>query len=460
MRPVFFWMLFLMVVLVGAFLVGAFLIGSLPRDPAQILFSALVWLAAIALAWYRWATRSGEWLGRLAAALVVALLALLVLEWMPRTDVFVVYRRNCPPRTSTFWPLFLVWLSGAGLLAGTVWGRRFRLGAALRSGSLSSAVWWLLFVTWTLACGYVLANNISIEVLRLSLLGAGKLAGGFAVMAGGMLAIGMLFSIPERRIRKAAAADFERMGEAQRQAVLELVDLHARRGDFVLWYHPDKHATTVAARVGGDPLALPGESWPMNDDGSPGIFLLQLPLVAPLLDAPWQNRLATVFLINHELCVRSYDPAAELTLLANPLEEIVGEMALRPLAIPYVAKPEVEDEDEDEDADGFGMEQLMERIPELEARLRQHSQHPVQLLDRILAGSAAGFGFLEIVVGGDPSLIQGPHEPACPNCGQSMRFLFQFDDVTEDGQMGDCGVGYVYGCDTHPDLCLGFVDCY
>jgi hypothetical protein len=42
-----------------------------------------------------------------------------------------------------------------------------------------------------------------------------------------------------------------------------------------------------------------------------------------------------------------------------------------------------------------------------------------------------------------------------------MRFLFQFDDAFgSDYLLGDAGLGYVYGCDDHPEHCQGFVDCY
>jgi hypothetical protein len=39
-----------------------------------------------------------------------------------------------------------------------------------------------------------------------------------------------------------------------------------------------------------------------------------------------------------------------------------------------------------------------------------------------------------------------------------MRFLLQFSDVTDEYLFGDSGVGYVYGCDAHPEQCAGFVD--
>lgn len=64
-----------------------------------------------------------------------------------------------------------------------------------------------------------------------------------------------------------------------------------------------------------------------------------------------------------------------------------------------------------------------------------------------------------ILVGAAPEYIQSEHEPSCEACGARMRFLFQFADVTDDFMLGDAGVGYVYGCDAHPERLQGFIDC-
>lgn len=80
------------------------------------------------------------------------------------------------------------------------------------------------------------------------------------------------------------------------------------------------------------------------------------------------------------------------------------------------------------------------------------------MLNPIIEGKAQLDAEDAILAGGDAQLIQNEHDPLCPACQQPMRFLFQFGDVTEDFELGDCGVGYVYGCDAHPENCVGFVD--
>jgi hypothetical protein len=102
-------------------------------------------------------------------------------------------------------------------------------------------------------------------------------------------------------------------------------------------------------------------------------------------------------------------------------------------------------------------------VPGLKARVEQLSKYPGMVLSKILMAPAQTMSLsLEeaILVGGDPYFIQGPHDPKCAVCRQPMRFLFQFGDMTQNFQLGDCGIGYVYGCDTHPNRCEGFVDCY
>lgn len=60
--------------------------------------------------------------------------------------------------------------------------------------------------------------------------------------------------------------------------------------------------------------------------------------------------------------------------------------------------------------------------------------------------------------GGCPVLIQVPHDPECDNCNRPMRFLFQFGAIIAGLRLADGGVGYVYGCDDHPDHCKAFLD--
>ncbi|WP_454831687.1 hypothetical protein [Pseudoxanthomonas wuyuanensis] len=142
----------------------------------------------------------------------------------------------------------------------------------------------------------------------------------------------------------------------------------------------------------------------------------------------------------------------------------VTPMRLEPCGLQTLAVPAAlveADDEEDSDLDLVG--QLIETVPGLEAKLNQLTAYPEQVLPMLLAGHAQDrvFGPEDAVLaGGAPALIQSAHDPLCTACQQPMRFLFQFDDVTEDFKMGDCGVGYIYGCDAHPEHCRWFVDCY
>jgi hypothetical protein len=207
-----------------------------------------------------------------------------------------------------------------------------------------------------------------------------------------------------------------------------------------------------------------GENWPSNDDGSPGAFLLQLPLVAVPMGA-WEGRLIAVYLMEHDLLVRSYgaELVGELVATTNPsTEPKVEPRELQALAVPAATLPQPgADGDEDDEYNGLNFERIMEEVPGLKSRLTEFTAYPVQVLSRILAGGTAGAAFdteESILVGGAPVFIQSSHDPMCAICQQPMRFLFQFGDVTDDFVMGDCGVGYIYGCDTHPEHCQAFVD--
>jgi hypothetical protein len=213
--------------------------------------------------------------------------------------------------------------------------------------------------------------------------------------------------------------------------------------------------------VGGEPLAAPDETWPLDDEEQPGKFLLQLPL-AGVAHPVWNDRWLTVYLLQHELYVRSYPGAADLVAGAAP-EGVtpLTARALRSLAVPTMESPGGDDDEpERETLDGAW---LLEAVPGLEERLSALTAQPVRVLSMLLDGGHATADFdaaNSILVGGVPELIQGPHEPHCETCQAPMRFLLQFSDVTDNDELGDCGVGYVYGCDAHPEHCQAFVDCY
>lgn len=458
-RP-FFWIVFLC-----ALVLSVFLAVAMPHDAIPLLLVALVWIVTAALAWNRWVASDTNWLGRAAAAVGASMIGVTVYQWLHQTDVFAV-ASQCDKRTGTFWPLLFIWLIGAGLFCYALFGKLPGLKELTRP-ALRPLIWWIAALAWTAVCGYVFANNLSLDVFIESMRMAGYVAGGIALFVGGITGIALLFSLPERRRQKQAAADLAHIDAAARQEILDLIDRHARQGEFFLLYRSVEHGSgdAAAARIGGDPLAAAGETWPLNSDGSPALFLLQLPLTAPRHPAQWQNRIVTVFLVEHGLLVRSHAAASipHLLPLSNPLAgtEVVRQDLL-PLAIPYVPNPAgaEEDEEEEDEAGGFDTAQLLAQIPELKSRLELSTRFPLHVLNQIIAGKAHCASEDLILSGGDPQLIQGEHEPCCPVCGQPMRFLFQFGDVTESFELGDCGVGYIYGCDAHPEQCEGYVDCF
>lgn len=418
------------------------------------------------MAWSRWVARPGPWLARLAAGLGVVLLAALVHDWLPRTDVFVIYRKNCPPRMGSFWPLLFVWLCGTGLQTFAVWGKSFRPLAA-RTLSLQSIAWWVLTVLWAGALAYVFVRNINMAVLGISLLGAGKMVGGIALVVGAIIGAGWLLSLAGRKEQKQATADYQKMDVSTRTEILNMIDRHSRAGDYRLLYRTSSGSDTQLsmARIGGVPLMHPDEAWPTDMGGAPNAFLLQLPLMAPQLES-WKGRLIAVYLTQHELLVKSYSEALidELVPRANPSADLLVEpQCLQALAVPNVPVTSDAEEDEDQECEGVDVERLVKDVKGLMPMLTALTAYPELVLSKVLAGHADARSFEAegaILVGGSPVFIQGAHEPECTICHQPMRFLFLFADVTENSELGDCGVGYIYGCDVHPEHCQGFIDCF
>ena len=105
--------------------------------------------------------------------------------------------------------------------------------------------------------------------------------------------------------------------------------------------------------------------------------------------------------------------------------------------------------------------ELCDRVPEIKNLLSPFTNDVAGLLSQILRPNVYGYDLEapEIAYqGGAPMLIQNPHDPICDHCHQRMRFLFQFGEIIPGLQLADGGVGYVYGCDDHPDHCKGFID--
>jgi hypothetical protein len=274
-----------------------------------------------------------------------------------------------------------------------------------------------------------------------------------------LIGIAWLLSVPASKRRRQIAADLKKIDPPARAEILSLIDRHAQTGrSRVLYLRSTAAAAQMPlARIGGQALARPGEPWPAGDDGEPGRFLLQLPLPA-VAGKPWEGRLIVVYLVQHELLVRSYSGAHldELVAQTDPQTGAADPIGLQAVAVPAAA-------DDGRGADLSLAEQLVKEVPGLESKLAGLTSYPAQVLLNLLAGPAeAGYPRLEdvVLIGDAPALIQSAHDARCLVCQQPMRFLFQLADVGKSFGLGDCGVGYVYGCDAHPEFCQGFADCY
>lgn len=100
-------------------------------------------------------------------------------------------------------------------------------------------------------------------------------------------------------------------------------------------------------------------------------------------------------------------------------------------------------------------------VPKINELLRPFTRDATGVLSQILRPNIYGYDLEEwqiAYVGGDPMLIQNPHEPVCDLCGKPMRFLLQVGEIFSDLRLADAGGCYIYGCDEHPDCCKGFID--
>ena len=62
---------------------------------------------------------------------------------------------------------------------------------------------------------------------------------------------------------------------------------------------------------------------------------------------------------------------------------------------------------------------------------------------------------------GWPTWVQGVEYPDCPNCGETMRFLFQIDSEHNLPYMfGDAGCGHITFCANHPERMAFSWACY
>jgi hypothetical protein len=241
--------------------------------------------------------------------------------------------------------------------------------------------------------------------------------------------------------------------------VLDLIEETAATGPSVTFLRlaeevAGNDALLVQSHVGGVPYAESGDDWPQGTpEGEPAKFLLQVRLDEPNLGDPWQGRLIVVFLVfDAEQTVKSYaTPAIEKYV---PLERPAGP-CIRLQAVRMPA------EGGEEGTLPLLPDRLSDDFPEITVPLESYTSDFAGVVAQILRPNVYGYDLDApriAYVGGDPMLIQNPHDPICDQCGKPMRFLFQFGEVVPGVQMADDGVCYVYGCDDHPDRCTGFVD--
>ena len=217
----------------------------------------------------------------------------------------------------------------------------------------------------------------------------------------------------------------------------------------------------INSRFGGVPYAEAGDVWPVEtaaDKTEPPHFLIQVRL-DDSFPPPWPGRLVVVFQM-FQPTARCYAmPAAgrAFTLTGGPGP--AQEWKLRPVCIP---RPPIDGTDNDPattERNGlldYDPTVLLSSIPGLEVDLVPHTQRPRELLALLLTPTQFrdyGFELSDIVqLGGKPVWLNEELQRLnCNQCGQAMRFLFQFGDLSGGDVLGDSGVCYVFGCDEHPD---------
>ena len=232
---------------------------------------------------------------------------------------------------------------------------------------------------------------------------------------------------------------------------------NAADGQAAVTFLRPMHGTTcedpTASHIGGLPSAQRGDTWPSTESG-PDDFLVQVKLDAPHLGEQWQGRLLQVFLVyDMEQTVRSYaSPSPEAYCPMQAPDNPIDCVPLRHIQLPQWR---------DTEAGTSWSQQLIEDIPQLRNILQTFGNDVEGILSQILCPQLYGYRLTEAdeaFVGGEPILIQNPHDPVCDICGKAMRFLFQFGEFIPGRQLADGGVCYVYGCDTHPDFCKAFID--
>jgi Domain of unknown function (DUF1963) len=283
--------------------------------------------------------------------------------------------------------------------------------------------------------------------------------GTFAAVFLGIIVLFVIVCIPHNVRAYRVRRTFRRLPSDVIGKVLSLVQAAASKGPAVTFLRPDIEGPSdgplqVQSHIGGLPYAEAGDEWPTHDDDRPPRFLLQVLLDDVGLGPVWHGRLIVVFFVfDYEQIVRSYkSPQLDRYVCLTPPEPPFPYRMVTHVRMP------AESDESQIPASAIRLCQLIPAIPEL---LSAHTKDHAGVLAQILRPGVFGYELEPadlIYVSGAPVLIQSPHDPTCKKCGRPMRFLFLFGEVIPKFHMADAGVGYVYGCDEHPDDCQCYVD--
>lgn len=221
-----------------------------------------------------------------------------------------------------------------------------------------------------------------------------------------------------------------------------------------------------SSKIGGKPYAEALDVWPLLDDKQDAkfYFCLQLMLSSENLPQVWRGRLVTVYLLDWQASVKTYDAASECKFVdLASVTHVFKEHFLTSAPTPFRPQPHEDDDEEawEEYWQFGGADYALENSRQIKDLLSSYTNLSSRVLGSILFARknvTSGLSGL-IAEGGEPTFIQGEHEPKCDHCGQSMRFLFEFGEILEpELTIGDGAMVYIFGCDSHPHHCIGVVD--
>jgi hypothetical protein len=170
-------------------------------------------------------------------------------------------------------------------------------------------------------------------------------------------------------------------------------------------------AVLVQSHVGGLPYAESGDDWPQGTpEGDPAKFMLQVRLDHPGLGDQWQGRLIVAFLVfDYEQAVRCYAPPSIETYVALEAKRPPNPcILLNPVQLPA--------EKGEEGTSPMLPERLCNDFPELTVPPEPYTEDFAGVLAQILRPNVCGYSLDApniAYVGGNPMLIQNPHEPSC-----------------------------------------------